>query len=364
MGGAGQPQVAAPAPVAERIRRIDPSWYSEVLRRSGDSEAAVTGVEAEAMAFAGAAADIARVRLTYDESGAPGPASVVAKMRGADEVRAAMDAAMGLHDRETRVYSELADRLPVATPRCYHAGDGTETPLLIEDLGAERMGDMMGGLSLEDAERIVEALADLHASHWEAVPEGTAEWLVNPGEGSYPATLAQLVAGGAPVLSERLAGQVGDGVLAAVAEHASRWDEVLRRCAEGPPTLGHNDCRLDNIFFRADGEPVFVDWQIAARIRGTADVANLLGGSMDAELSGESWAPLLRRYHDRLCERGVSGYSWLECVDHYRVSALHSLVTGIALIGSLDSTDERGVGELTALRALRHVEDLDSFEAL
>src|SRR5262245_46154786 len=52
------------------------------------------------------------------------------------------------------------------------------------------------------------------------------------------------------------------------------------RCAEGPQTFVHNDFRLDNIFFRPDGQPVIIDWQLAGRCRGTQDLAYLLSGSM------------------------------------------------------------------------------------
>ena len=174
----------------------------------------------------------------------------------------------------------------------------------------------------------------------------------------------QLVLSGAPMLEERFAGRVGDRVLEDVSEHAPKWAAVLARCAEGPPTLAHNDCRLDNLIFREDGEPVFVDWQIPALTRGTTDVGNLLGGSMEVEDAAANWESLLRRYHERLCDQGVSGYSWDDCVQHYRVSALYAISPGIAMLGSLAEGDERGVGEATALRSLKHVEDLDSFGAL
>jgi Ecdysteroid kinase-like family len=349
--------------VAERIAALDAEWYSTVLRDGGHAEAAVTEVETEPLEVAGAAGDLARVRLSYEEDAA-GPESLIAKIRGADELRAAMDAAMGLFAREARFYSEYANRVPIATPRCYFVGDGTETPLLIEDLGGLRMGDQSEGLSPGDAERIVGGLADLHAAYW-GVPPDEEGFLASPGEGTYAAMIAQLVASGAPAVQERFADRIGAGVLAAIAKHAPNWGHVLERCAEGPPTFVHNDCRLDNVFFRSDGEPLLVDWQIPARTRGTADVSYLIGGSMDPDVAAERWEPLLRGYHEGLVAKGVDGYSWDQCVEHYRVSALYALGPGFGLLGSLAGRDEdRGAGEVMALRALRHVEDLDSFSAL
>ena len=343
--------------VAESIARLSPAWYSDVLR------AQVTAAVAEPMVITGAAADMARVRLTYENADGALPASVIAKIRGTDPMRSAMDAAMGLFEREARFYASYADRVPVAVPRCYHVGDGDTTPLLLEDLGALRMGDQLAGLALPDAERLIDVLADLHAHYWGQLPAGDGV-LVAPGEGTYAAMIAQLVQSGAAAVAERFAGAADEGVLAALADHAPRWTEVLVACAEGPPTLAHNDCRLDNVFFRSDGEPILIDWQIPARTRGTADVAYLLSGSMDPDLLHGHWEALVRRYHDRLVARSVEDYSWERCLEHYRGSVLYGFAPGIAMLGALDATDGRGLGAAIVLRVLRHAADVDAFGAL
>jgi hypothetical protein len=221
----------------------------------------------------------------------------------------------------------------------------------------------MQGLAIADAERLMDVLADLHAEYWES-PALAESWIVRPAEGLFAGMIAQLVGSGVATLRERFEGRVPDAVLVAAAEAGPHWGEVLRRCAEGPQTLVHNDCRLDNIFFDADGAPVFVDWQIPARTRGTHDVGNLLAGSMAAEDLEDHWQPLLRRYHDRLGARGIGGYGWDECVEHYRQSVLYPLGAGVALLGSLDIGDGRGLGDAIVLRALRHAAQLESFATL
>src|SRR5882724_414498 len=113
-------------------------------------------------------------------------------------------------------------------------------------------------------------------------------------------------------------------------------DASPTRCTEGPQTLVHNDCRLDNIFFEANGDPVFVDWQLVARTRGTQDVGNLLASNMNDEDLRGNWQPLLRRYHDRLCAQGVDGYPWEDCIAHYRQNVLYPLGAGLALLGAMD----------------------------
>jgi hypothetical protein len=347
--------------VADSLVALDAEWFTQVLREGGHTTAAVVTVDAEPMAFTGAVGDMARIRLEYDGSGDPGPARVVAKTRGTTEVQVGMDRTMGLYDRESRFYAELADRIPVGTPRIFHIGDGVASPMLMEDLGDLRIGDQMEGLSVTDAERIMDALADLHAGFWNA-PQLDAGWLAEPAEGVYAGMIVQLVTSGMDTLRERFTGRVPDGVLNAVAAAAPRWGDVLRRCAEGPKTLVHNDCRLDNIFFGGDGRPVFVDWQVLARTRGTQDVGNLLAGSMDVDDLRGNWESLLRRYHDRLRSRGIEEYPWEECVRHYRQNILYPLGAGIALLGHLDIGDARGLGDAIVLRALTHIADLDSLE--
>lgn len=229
-----------------------------------------------------------------------------------------------------------------------------------------RIGDQMEGLSIADAETVLDALGDLHAAYWGS-RELEQPWLVSPAEGVYAGMIVQLVSSGAAALGERYAGKAPDAVLSAVIEAAPHWGEILARCAGGPPTLVHNDCRLDNIFFGTRGGScgaVFIDWQIPARTRGTQDVGNLLAGSMNvAELSA-NWERLLRRYHERLLAGGVSGYSFDECVEHYRQNIVYPLGAGMALIGMMDIGDGRGLGDAIIVRCLNHIAELDSFAVL
>lgn len=335
------------------LTALGPEWFAKILG------APVTQAEIEPVSFTGATTDLARVRLTYADDGA-GPASVIAKVTGRDEVRAAMDAAMGLFSREARFYSELAPAVPVRTPRCYHAADGT---LLLEDLGALRMGDQIEGLEPVDAERIIDALVALHARYWQT-PEASQAWLLDPSDPIFGAMVAQLVASGSDALRERFEGRAPDRALDAVLRHAGDWQPLLVRGVEGPKTIVHHDCRMDNVFFAAEGTPVLIDWQAVAHARGTQDVANLLTQSMEPEALRTHWEPLLRRYHDGLRDRGVTGYSWDECQLHYRQNTLYAIASGMALLGAMDIGDGRGLGETILRRALHHIDDVDAFADL
>lgn len=348
--------------VAEALRHLDPAWIDRVLRESGHSQSPLRDLRVEPVAFTGATTDMARLHLSYQGSGG-GPSSMIAKTKGTKEVQLQIDQAVGLFGRESHVYGALADRLPVAMPTCYHAGDGDDAPLLLEDLGGLRMGDQIGGLEVDDAQRILESLADLHARFWES-PAVEEPWLLSHAGGLYPQLIKQLVGSGMPALEERHRGTVPDAVLDAIVAAAPNWDDLVVAASQGPPTLVHNDCRLDNVFFTGDGDPVFIDWQVVSRTRGTQDVANLLAGSMDPDVLDGEWQRLLQRYHERLVGNEVSGYSLEQATEHYRQNVFFPLSAGIALIGSMDIGDGRGLGDIIVARCLRHIEAIDAIDTL
>jgi phosphotransferase family enzyme len=345
--------------IPKALARLDATWFTRVL------QSPVVDVTVEPLQIAGAAGELGRVLLEYETEEAPGPRSVIAKFRGTSETQQAMDAALGIFARERRFYAEAAPSLPLATPVCFHAGDGDESPLLLEDLRDLRMGDQVAGLGLPDAERLIDVLADLHATFWEKPIPGDAGWTVSLRDPMFAGMLTQLITSGLPALKERYAGRVPDDVLAALEGAAPSWAEVLARCDEGPRTLVHNDCRLDNLFFRPDGTPVFIDWQLTGHTRGTQDVAYLLSGSLQPDVLRGAWEGLLRRYHERLGARGVAGYSFDECRRHYRQSLLYTLAPGVAMLGAMAiAGDERGLADALVLRTLTHAAELDAFATL
>jgi hypothetical protein len=335
------------------------------MRSSDAALATVVDASPEPLEISGATGELARVKLDYDGVGIAAPASVVAKLRGTAPTQQAMDGALGLFDRERRFYVEAAPTLPVATPRCYFAGDGHQTPMLLEDLRELRMGDQIDGLSLSDAERLMDLLSDLHATYWGKAVPGGVEWMVSLSDPMFGGMLTQLISSGLPALNEKYDGRVPSSIISAINDAAPQWSGVLARCDEGPRTLVHNDCRLDNMFFRPDGEPVLFDWQLCGYTRGTQDVAYLLSGSVDSALLGANWESLLRRYHARLLTNGVQDYAWEQCLFHYRQSLLYTLAPGVAMLGAMAiPNDERGLADTLVMRTLIHAADLDAFATL
>ena len=80
------------------------------------------------------------------------------------------------------------------------------------------------------------------------------------------------------------------------------------------------------MFFGADGEMAVCDWQIVSRARGPYDVAYFLSQSVNPADRRAIEMDILHRYHEKLLERGVPEYSFDQCFDDYRRSAMFCLV--------------------------------------
>jgi hypothetical protein len=86
----------------------------------------------------------------------------------------------------------------------------------------------------------------------------------------------------------------------------------------------------------------------------------------DAALRGESEQQALKHYHDILKDRGVEGYSFEECIEQYRYNILVTMITPIAICGTLDQGNERGVklGTIMLERALTALESMSCSDLL
>ena len=144
----------------------------------------------------------------------------------------------------------------------------------------------------------------------------------------------------------------------------TRINDLQHLAAEdSPQTLAHFDLRLDNLMFSP--ETVYLlDWQLSIRAIGAVDVAYFLGWSMQDDQRLSMTEELIGRYHARLVDRGITGYSLHQCEDHVRRSML-----GVAMIAAYGSvavpaSNERGQALLDAMatRVFSAVDDMNSAE--
>ncbi len=209
----------------------------------------------------------------------------------------------------------------------YGAGStATDTPyLLLADVSATHRiwGD--GQISKAHVETMVSLLARLHAWWWGR--PGLGEILGQRPEAAVGDMFAQ-----ADARYTELAGRLGDQLTA-------RHRQILERYLDRAPALFHERVRTgraltlshpDNhhanfLFPRQPGGPIYlIDWHVYRCWWGPGDIAALVTRSLPPAQQhlGEN---LLRGYHARLLEFGVTGYSWEACWRDYRLGVIDAL---------------------------------------
>lgn len=308
---------------------------------------------------------ISRLDLTWDGGDGSAPEAVVAKMACTEPANLEVALALGIYERELRFFEDMAAETPLRIPQAYVAGraDDGRFVLLLEDMGKDfEVGDQVIGATVGQAERIVDALATLHAPWWQSPRLNELDWLPKPDAPAYLAAVPGIYRAGLPVLTNDWADRVPQESIELAHALDPKFEELIARTAQGPLTLAHSDTRLDNIFFAKQGDGVaFIDFQLMLQQRGTADLAYLIGTSMPTEDARENWERLLRRWHSAITDLGVT-YSWDECVGHYRENALYYLVGAMSLIEGFDTGNARGEAMATAYttRIANHIVDVDA----
>jgi aminoglycoside/choline kinase family phosphotransferase len=272
----------------------------------------------------------------------------------------------GFYVNEVQFYRECSFTPGLRTPAVYHSdidSTGSAFVLLLEDLGSARMADQVAGCPPADAAHVIDAAAALHSYWWDSPKLHELSWLRPLNNDAYKSAQEQYIAVW-PGFVERFARRVPPGGLA-VAEAfrdkiAAVFDWII---ANRPTTIAHTDFRLDNFFFEhVDGSPVtIIDWQLSVRNVGAIDVSYFLGESLSVDDRRAHERALLERYHEGLVAGGVTGYSFDDLYDDYRMSLVTQLT--VPVIGSsMDPGNERGVQLFDAAveRILTAIDDHDA----
>jgi aminoglycoside/choline kinase family phosphotransferase len=277
------------------------------------------------------------------------------------------------YEREVNFYEQVAEQVELRTPRCYFSAfepSNGDYLLLLEDLAPAQVGDQVAGCSAKHVQLAISELAKFHATWWKSpeldkldwMPGYDAEWYIQAVEDGYAQAWQPFVEFTKDYLTPELA------------DVCKRYGNCVRKVMnmvgrEMPTTIVHGDYRLDNLFFASpEGGPPFavIDWQISAKGGGIFDVGYFVGGTLAEAERKATERDLVKLYHDTLVQNGVKGYSFDQCWEDYRLSALFLLTYSVIALGSLDHANERGVELFTTIskRTLAAITDLNSAELL
>ena len=319
----------------------------------------ITAVQAERIAEdTGFSARLYRLSLTGDGL----PDSVVVKLPAESDARGGMEL-LGGYRREFAFYRHIAPVAPLSTAHCHIARiEGDTFVLVLEDLRDWDNADHLAGLSLHRARACIAALADLHA--W-SVREADPAALQDFPSMDNPLTRDLLLPAFTPGWQLYL-DKSGRSVSPAIAEFADRFAELAPQALAALSVrsmLLHGDIRADNVFFRGD-ELKIVDFQLAVRGAGAADIAYLVSQGLPASVRRGHDETLVREYLAELAQRGVTDYGFDEAWRHYRLGVALLLYMPVVALLTWDVVPERSRRLCLTLidRAVAAIDDIGALQ--
>jgi hypothetical protein len=299
------------------LQEISASWLSEALcERYPGTEVSAVAVDDAHTGTTGRAL----IRLQYENN--PGlPERMFVKLPPTDEAQRQFVVEVGMGRREAGFYRDLADSLPIATPRCFYADsnqEGDRYIMLLEDLQERGCSfrNASQNYSLDYVRAVLSAFARLHAMFWNSARfSADLSWLQPPefhpmGPKLVQRALDRYSASMPPVFTTL--GQL-------YVNHASDVHALWNR---GIPTLVHGDCHDGNLYFDPDvndeGGPGFLDWALLSRTSCMRDVAYFLAGTPTPEDRRQHQEALLEFYFKALECEGVESLDRPALQQQYR----------------------------------------------
>jgi hypothetical protein len=182
------------------------------------------------------------------------------------------------------------------------------------------------------------------------------------------ATIAPTFEMGWPLFLQRYGDQVPARCLRWCERFVADLPTWIGSHLEDPITMTHGDFRLDNLFFSNDGDVAVIDWQLAMRAPGQADLVYFCANNLTSRMRREHEQRLIQRYVDGVHAGGVPADS--VTLEGVRRGYLEGLVFYAATFGAglltIDPANDRGVALFDALvmRTFAAVDELDAGEAL
>lgn len=309
------------------------------------AEATITGFTPQVIGIGeGFMGQLARVALTYAEETNTAPLSLIAKFAATRPDTREMARDQSLYQREIGFYRDIGQDVGIRVPVCYFSDFDEETQyfvMLLEDMAPGEPSDQVVGTSKETSRQVIEQFAKLHAKWWNSDKldnYGWAKWIIN-----------EMSMGEALIRLKKSIKQIEEtGKFDAYPEMKRLMYLLppLFRMEPAPPypfSLTHGDLRSDNIIQPSakGGEFCVLDWQLAGKGDPVNDIARWMAQSITIEDRKETEQDLLKFYHDKLIEHGVTGYSYKKFVNGYKMNLVVILVMFSMDMDSVDQSSDR-----------------------
>jgi hypothetical protein len=228
---------------------------------------------------------------------------------------------------EAKFYKEVAPMLTeVVVPRCYDAqfGDANSHVLLDYIERTHFTPSEILPVSRFHHESVVDTLANVHGQFWGDVHFNKVGNLATDIPGFTLSVASQHFTAFVDYLGDRLSSRrrgYFERILGQFPKHRSAT----------PKTLVHGDAHFWNFLYPYDtAEPLYLlDWAMWHINVGVSDVAFSIALQCYPQHRTEIEKPLVRRYHERLLEKGVGHYAWAQCWEDYRRTVMDQCLLAI-----------------------------------
>jgi hypothetical protein len=323
------------------IDEITPEWLTQVLRENGAiSDAVVTSHRFENLDGQGNWSEIRRLVPEYSKPESGGPRSMIVKIginiEGSEQNPTLHREIAVVNEREVRFYQDFAAECGLNTPKNYFSAYDPETAeaiYLLEDSGHLKTIDKADSCSLDDGRAALLSLANMHRTWWDSEQVGKQLWLRNYGANIPPKLAQEWFEQRIDSFFEMGGDSVPKGLESIARKFLPKLIEVAAEVATAPVTLSHGDYQPTNMFFDdsqdIENRVVVFDWQTAGRVRCSEDVSSFIASGFDVASRREYEQQLLAEYHSVLLDGGVTGYSYDEFQNDFRLSLLLNMVKRI-----------------------------------
>ncbi|MEM7019879.1 MAG: oxidoreductase family protein [Pseudomonadota bacterium] len=336
------------------VEDLSAEWLNHALAEQLTNAQPITGFQPTIIGVGeGFMGQLARVTLDYaDSEQTAGPASIIAKF--AAPTQAARDIAndQGLYQREVGFYEDIGEDAGVPIPACYfstYLPESNRVVLLLQDLSPAIASDQVIGTARQDSEKVIDMIAQLHARWWNSERLAGYGW-AQPIVSSIP------MEQGLAMIKEAIHAAETQGTFDAYPEikRLMKYLPPLFRMDPPPPfpyTLCHGDLRSDNVFCptEAGGNYALIDWQLSGMAQPANDLARWFTQSITIEDRRETEMDLLKRYHDKITEYGVTGYSFKQLLNDYKLNLVVLLLMFSNTMEDIDKSDERSKAVLHSM---------------
>ena len=220
-------------------------------------------------------------------------------------------------EREARFYHLISKGLDCPVPKTYYAdwdGDGWGNGIVVmEDLAIApgAFGASSDHLGVDAVASAVESLALVHGALWGDARLESFDWLA-PSMGTDNDT--EQVIQFWHYIWYNLTDPAYEAVVPRwvydtpeVMNHVLDELAAYERERPGPRCLVHGDAHQGNSFLRADGERVWVDWQLVRKGSPWRDVSYLVIGALTVDERRSADRDLVEHYRQRLIATGAKG---------------------------------------------------------